>query len=103
MNKLPLLLPLLALIATTLAPASLAAPIDPKLAFAFSENADWINFAPTHGGVDIAVDGLTGFAWGENIGWIKLGSDAGPPYNNSNAGDWGVNANCCLSSFYFAG
>ena len=87
MNNPPLLL--LALLATT--PASLAAPIDPQLAFAYSENAKWIDFSPTHGGVDIAANGLSGFAWGENIGWIKLGSDAGPPYANSNANDWGVN------------
>ena len=63
MNKQPLTLPLLALLATALAPASLAAPIDPQLAFAFSENANWINFAPTHGGVDIAADGQAG--WGQ--------------------------------------
>ena len=87
MNK--LLIQLLALFVTS--PTSLAAPIDPYLAFSFSENAEWINFAPTHSGVDIAADGLSGFAWGENIGWIKLGSDAGPPYANSNANDWGVN------------
>ena len=91
MNKPRLLL--LALLATTLAPASLAAPIAPSLAY--SENANWINFSPSHGGVEVAANGLSGFAWAENIGWIKLGSDGGPPYDNSAAtGDrttWGVN------------
>lgn len=34
---------------------------------------------------------LSGFAWAENIGWIKLGADAGGPYGNTSATNWGVN------------
>jgi hypothetical protein len=42
--------------------------------FAWSANAGWINFNPTHGGVtvDPVTGGFEGYAWAENIGWIQF-------------------------------
>lgn len=41
--------------------------------YAWSENAGWINFAPTGGGVSVNGSGnLYGYAWGENMGWISF-------------------------------
>ncbi len=41
--------------------------------YAWSENAGWINFAPTGGGVSLNGSGdLYGYAWGENVGWISF-------------------------------
>jgi len=69
--------------------------MDPTNKNAWTENTGWANAAPTNGGVTLHFDGtsgyLTGLAWGENIGWIKLGAEAGGPYANSSASDWGVN------------
>ena len=59
--------------------------------FAWSETAGWMNFNPAYGGVVVHDTHLSGFAWAENIGWIKLGADAGGPYANTSAEDWGVN------------
>ena len=71
--------------------AQAASNIVPGQKFSWSENAGWTNWSPTNGGAWIAGTGLVGYLWLENIGWIKLGSDGGPPYNNTNATDWGVN------------
>ncbi len=69
-----------------------AAPnIDPANQFAWSENVGWLNFAPGNNGVEVTPTHLSGFVWGENIGWIKLGVDAGGPYANTTANNWGVN------------
>jgi len=73
--------------------------------YAWSENAGWVNAAPTNGGVAVYYNGtsgyLTGFAWGENIGWIKLGNSSGGPYANNSATNWGVNLDAAgnLSGF----
>ncbi len=41
--------------------------------YAWSENAGWINFAPSGGGVTVGTSGdLKGYAWGENLGWISF-------------------------------
>ena len=49
-----------------------AANIQPN-AFAWSENAGWINFAPTAGpGITVTDTAVTGFAWSENLGWINF-------------------------------
>jgi hypothetical protein len=50
--------------------------------YAWSENAGWVNFRPTHGGVTVNDTYLSGYAWAENIGWVKLGSGTGP-YGNT--------------------
>lgn len=59
--------------------------------FSWSEATGWINFAPSHGGVVFHATHLSGFAWSESLGWIKMGSDAGGPYANTDASNWGVN------------
>jgi hypothetical protein len=43
--------------------------------YAWSTNAGWIKFDPTHGGVtiDSATGRFDGYAWGENVGWIHFG------------------------------
>ncbi len=70
---------------------------DPAHRYAWGENIGWVNAAPTNAGQTVTVhfdgDGgwLSGYIWGENIGWVKIGADAGGPYANSNAEDWGVN------------
>ena len=71
--------------------------IDTTEKWAWSENARWLNFRPTHGGVTVHDTHLSGYAWSESLGWIKLGADedtapgAGGPYFNTSATDWGVN------------
>jgi hypothetical protein len=72
----------------------LADEIDPTNPYAWSENAGWVNFAPSNSEVSVYSDHLEGYAWAENIGWIKLGSYSGGgshTYSNSNSSDWGVN------------
>ena len=64
--------------------------IDSTYKYAWSENAGWLNFRPTNGGVTDYATYLSGYAWAENIGWIKLGSGTGP-YSNSTSTNWGVN------------
>jgi hypothetical protein len=64
--------------------------IDPTNNFAWSENAGWINFAPSNGGVTVtAYQGLSGYAWAENIGWVQL-AYPNTTYLNTSATDWGV-------------
>ena len=68
--------------------------ISPVDKYAWSENAGWLNFRPTGGGVTVYSDHLEGYAWAENVGWIQLGAESGggdPYYANANAGNWGVN------------
>lgn len=66
-------------------------------AFAWSENAGWINFAPTAGpGVSVGDTALTGFAWAENFGWISFAPVAGGVANDGSGRlygyAWGENA-----------
>jgi len=77
------------------APAG-AANIAPN-AFAWSENAGWINFAPNAGpGVNVGDIAVTGFAWSENLGWINLAPIAGGVVNDRHGNlygyAWGENA-----------
>ena len=64
--------------------------IDTTNKYAWPENAGWLNFRPTNGGVTVNDTYLSGYAWAENVGWIKLGSGTGP-YNNTTNSNWGVN------------
>jgi hypothetical protein len=76
------------------APAHADTNIDPMDKWAWSTNAGWINFNPTHGGVMVYADHLEGYAWAENIGWMRLGSYSGEmahTYGNTSADDYGVN------------
>ena len=59
--------------------------------WAWSENAGWLSCKATHGGVTVHLTHLSGYAWAENVGWVKLGCDAGGPYANTSASNWGVN------------
>jgi len=68
--------------------------IYPDGKFAWSENAGWLNFRPTHGGVTVYADHLEGYAWAENIGWVRLGAYSGGgayTYANTSAANYGVN------------
>jgi hypothetical protein len=69
--------------------------VDDGSKFAWGENVGWLNAAPTGTCVTAHFDGtagwLSGFAWGENVGWIKFGANAGGPYANTLASNWGVN------------
>jgi hypothetical protein len=67
--------------------------IDPSDKWAWSANAGWIDFNPTHGGVTVYADHLEGYAWAENVGWIRLGTHTGGgahSYANT-ADNYGVN------------
>ena len=64
--------------------------IDTSNKYAWSENAGWLNYRPTNGGVTVHGTYLSGYAWAENIGWVKLGSGTGP-YANNTSDNWGVN------------
>ena len=57
--------------------------IDTTNKYAWSENAGWLNFRPTNGGVTVHDTYLSGYAWAENIGWVKLGSGTGPYANTT--------------------
>jgi len=64
--------------------------IDPANNFAWSENAGWVNFAPSNGNVTVTAGrGLSGYAWAENIGWVKMAA-VGSTYQNTTKDDWGV-------------
>jgi len=63
--------------------------IDTNNNFAWAENAGWVNFAPTNGGVTVTTAGISGYAWAENIGWIQLAA-VGSTYQNTTTNDWGV-------------
>ena len=63
--------------------------IDTNNAFAWSENAGWINLAPTNGSVTLKAAGLSGYAWAENVGWIKMAA-VDSTYANTTTNDWGV-------------
>lgn len=70
--------------------------IDATNKYAWAENAGWVNFAPTNGGVTVVLPGrynryLSGYAWAENVGWLKLGNANGGPYQNTATNNWGVN------------
>lgn len=84
----------LALVCITGMCASATGNIDPTNKYAWAENAGWVNFAPSNGGVEVYFNGeggyLAGYAWSESVGWIKLGDGTGP-YGNTSASDWGVN------------
>ncbi len=76
--------------------------IDPNERHAWAENAGWLDFRPVFGGVTVLPTHLTGYAWHEGTGWVKLGSNAGGPYGNTSATNWGVNLNAgtgALSGF----
>ena len=53
-----------------------AANIDPykdDSQYAYGENVGWMNFQPgPGGGVQVELNGLTGYVWAENIGWISM-------------------------------
>ncbi len=74
--------------------------------FAWTENAGWVNFAPTHGGASLHQHGgssfLSGFVWAENVGWIKLAFDTNGPFANTGANNWGVNVNAAGKCSGFA-
>ncbi len=62
--------------------------------WAWATNASWINFNPTHGGVQLFDDHLEGYAWAGSIGWIRLGTHTGGGshrYENTSATNYGVN------------
>ena len=65
--------------------------------FAWSENAGWINFAPSAGpGVTVSDTVVSGYAWAENLGWINFSPTSGGVFNNADgvlSGDaWSENA-----------
>jgi hypothetical protein len=82
-----------------------AGNIDSINKWAWSTNAGWINFNPTHGGVSVCVEHLEGYAWAENIGWIKLGTVSGCPahtYGNISTTDYGVNKDASGNLYGYA-
>jgi hypothetical protein len=82
---------LVLLVALLGASAFAAGNIDDTGKYAWSTAAGWVNFNPVYGGVTVHDSHLSGHAWSENVGWIKLGADAGGPYANTAADNWGVN------------
>jgi hypothetical protein len=75
--------------------ASAAGNILPN-AYAWSENAGWVNFAPNAGpGVTVVAAGVSGFAWAENLGWINFAPTGGGVFNDGSGAlsgfAWGEN------------
>ncbi len=62
--------------------------------YAWSANAGWINFNPSHGQVtiDSATGEFDGYAWGENVGWIH--------FKNTGANAYGVVTGSSSSGVY---
>ena len=71
--------------------AGVSGNIDATDKYSWSANSGWCNMETASGSVTVHDTYLSGNAWNENTGWIKLGNDAGGPYNNTNSTDWGVN------------
>jgi len=71
----------------------MAGEIDTNDKWAWSENAGWFNWQTSDGDVAVLNEYLSGYVWAENIGWIKLGVDAGGPYESTSSTNWGVNHN----------
>lgn len=46
--------------------------IDGVNKYAWSENANWLDFGLSQGNIHVTDSALTGYAYGENIGWISL-------------------------------
>lgn len=69
--------------------------VDPAHKHAWGENIGWVSGASAEHEMSLHFDGhsgwLAGHAWGENVGWIRMGVQAGGPYANTSAGNWGVN------------
>jgi hypothetical protein len=71
--------------------------IDSTDKYAWSENAGWRNWRPTHAGGYVNKNYLEGYIWCENVGWVRLGTGSGgvsgdpPQYANTNASNYGVN------------
>ena len=80
-----------AVLVGTVTGSATAATISTTNNYAWSENAGWANLRPLYGGITVNLNFLSGYAWHENLGWLKLGSDAGGPYMNTSATNWGVN------------
>ncbi len=40
--------------------------------YAWSNQAGWVNFGATNGGIAITDSGITGYAWNANYGWINM-------------------------------
>lgn len=63
--------------------------------FAWSENAGWINCAPSNNVLTVhyaaATGFITGYLWCENLGYISLASSANGPFANTSSNNWGVN------------
>ncbi len=76
-------------------PAGASGNILPN-AYAWSENAGWINFAPNTGpGVSVGDSSVSGYAWSENSGWISFAPIAGGVLNHGGTLSgyaWGENA-----------
>ncbi len=69
---------------------------DPAHKYAWGGNMGWASAqSADHNVVVHYYEGtggwLAGHVWAENIGWIKMGADAGGPYENTTAENWGVN------------
>jgi hypothetical protein len=52
--------------------ASASTNIKVQYQYAWSENAGWLSFGSTDGGVMVTDTALTGYIWSENLGWISL-------------------------------
>jgi hypothetical protein len=52
--------------------ASAVTNIKTQYQYAWSENAGWLGFGSSDGGVMVTDTALTGYIWSENLGWISL-------------------------------
>ncbi len=55
--------------------------------YAWSNDAGWVNFAPSQSTVTVSDSGLSGYAWSQNDGWINLSpSQSGVTNSNGTLG-----------------
>lgn len=82
MKRLPLFLSILWFVAPTLLCAA-TGTIDSTNKYAWGSTLGWVNFSPTHGGVQITDTALSGYAWSQNFGWINLSPTFGGVTNSN--------------------
>ena len=80
------------LLAFTALTAGAQSTISPTERHAHGANFGWINFRPTAAdGLVVNETTLSGRAWSANFGWIHFGDGQTHHYDNTTAGNFGVN------------
>ena len=84
--------PILLLLALGVPAAPAQSTISPADRHAYGPNFGWIDFRPSAAdGLVVNEATLSGHAWSPNFGWLYFGDHQTLPYDNTTAGNFGVN------------